>query len=432
MKTSFPNQNMINNYIGKSHFENDPYFKGEIDSFRIYNRDLNYAEVSALAGKKELPDLRQRLIETVKIIRYLNNVNITLDPLLPGGFRHTYAKQLDSPAMQHERGEYLPQTFQNSCIRDVNDSYFDCKDITISFTQKPPKKSKYAYLSNFNNRDWIPVYWGKTNGRKAVFNKMGKDVAYLPVYYDQWGVTPAADPFILTKEGEVKKLIPDHSKIQTLILKRKYKLGDVPKKGELLVGGRFQVADKADFSDSLTVYVVDTLPEILYNPVNLTLKKPYRYFRFLSPPNSQGGQISEIEIYSTDSKTKLTGKVIGNTHCDSGWEAENVFDGNPLTSYQCAWGEIGWVGLDFGKPTNIAYFRYLPRNDDNFIKEGEEYELFYWENYQWNSLGKQTGTSKQYLEYTNAPLNALFWLRNLTKGKEERIFTYENGKQIWW
>ena len=27
---------------------------------------------------------------------------------------------------------------------------------------------------------------------------------------------------------------------------------------------------------------------------------------------------------------------------------------------------------------------------------------------------------------------ALLWLRNLTKGREERPFTYENGRQIWW
>ena len=204
------------------------------------------------------------------------------------------------------------------------------------------------------------------------------------------------------------------------------------KKGDLLLGGRFQVANKVDFSDSLTVFVVDTVPEILYNSVNLTLNKPYRYFRFLSADGSQGGQISEIEIYSLDSITKLTGKVIGNKRCDAGWEAENAFDGDPLTSYQCVWGEQGRVGMDFGKQTKISYFRYLPRNDDNFIKEGEEYELFYWENYRWNSLGKQTGTSKQYLEYPNAPTNALFWLRNHTGGKEERIFTYENGQQVWW
>jgi hypothetical protein len=36
------------------------------------------------------------------------------------------------------------------------------------------------------------------------------------------------------------------------------------------------------------------------------------------------------------------------------------------------------------------------------------------------------------LSYENAPINALFWLRNHTAGVEERIFTYENGEQVWW
>lgn len=32
----------------------------------------------------------------------------------------------------------------------------------------------------------------------------------------------------------------------------------------------------------------------------------------------------------------------------------------------------------------------------------------------------------------SCPSNALFRLRNLTRGKEERIFTYDNGEQVWW
>ena len=52
-------------------------------------------------------------------------------------------------------------------------------------------------------------------------------------------------------------------------------------------------------------------------------------------------------------------------------------------------------------------------------------------NDRWVSLGIQTATN-QYLEYDNAPTQALFLLRNLTQGNEERIFTYENGKQVWW
>ena len=524
IRTFLTNNDLTRNYIGVSGKPKEPssgyYFKGEIENFRIYNRELNYAEIHCLAGKTDLPEQRELTRTIVQRTGRLCNINIVYRGL-PGGyrsvqlinlkqgscddyavwgtsvfrslgipsaidfvpqwanrsmghswnavytgngrmedysfgaialldsignhlkdneeretnkaskiFRKTYGRQPETPAVQ-QKDKYLPPVFQDPCIKDVTGNYLDCADITVSLTQYLPKR-RYAYLCNFNNHDWIPVHWGEIKAGKAVFTKMGKDVAYLPVYYDWKGIQPAAEPFILTKEGEIKKLMPDHSKKQTLILTRKYRPGNVPKKGELLVGGRFQIANKADFSDSITVYTVNNVPEIRYNSFNLTLNKPYRYFRFLSTPDSRGGEISEIEIYSTESKQKLSGKIIGNKNCPEGWEAENVFDDNPLTSYKCEWGETGWVGLDFGKPVNITSFRYLPRNDDNFIKEGEEYELFYWDNHQWNSLGKQIGTSKQYLEYSNAPLNALFWLRNLTKGKEERIFTYENEMQIWW
>ena len=36
------------------------------------------------------------------------------------------------------------------------------------------------------------------------------------------------------------------------------------------------------------------------------------------------------------------------------------------------------------------------------------------------------------LEFGNIPENALLLLCDDTKGKEERIFTLEKGKQIWW
>ena len=75
---------------------------------------------------------------------------------------------------------------------------------------------------------------------------------------------------------------------------------------------------------------------------------------------------------------------------------------------------------------------YLTRSDDNFIREGELYELYYWDG-DWISLGQRTGSRKlQYLTYDNIPENALLLLRNLTKGQEERIFTYEDGRQVWW
>ena len=47
------------------------------------------------------------------------------------------------------------------------------------------------------------------------------------------------------------------------------------------------------------------------------------------------------------------------------------------------------------------------------------------------SLGQQRAIESK-LTYTNVPDNALLLLKDLTKGEEERIFTYENDKQVWW
>lgn len=59
------------------------------------------------------------------------------------------------------------------------------------------------------------------------------------------------------------------------------------------------------------------------------------------------------------------------------------------------------------------------------------YELFYCDKGDWHSLGIMTAESGE-LVYENVPGNALYLLKNRTKGKEERIFTYENDRQVWW
>ena len=34
--------------------------------------------------------------------------------------------------------------------------------------------------------------------------------------------------------------------------------------------------------------------------------------------------------------------------------------------------------------------------------------------------------------FENVPSNAVYWLRNHTAGKEERVFTIQNGEQRFW
>lgn len=94
---------------------------------------------------------------------------------------------------------------------------------------------------------------------------------------------------------------------------------------------------------------------------------------------------------------------------------------------------MSWAGLALPKPAHINKIRYIIRNDDNGIRKGNLYELFYIdESGTWASAGKQTAEQDELLIYKQIPQGTLYWLRNYTRGKEERIFTYEKGKQVWW
>ena len=68
--------------------------------------------------------------------------------------------------------------------------------------------------------------------------------------------------------------------------------------------------------------------------------------------------------------------------------------------------------------------------DSNNIRVGDVYELRYWQD-GWQSLSRMRAASDT-LVYRDVPVGALLWLHNHSGGREERIFTYEDGKQVWW
>lgn len=88
----------------------------------------------------------------------------------------------------------------------------------------------------------------------------------------------------------------------------------------------------------------------------------------------------------------------------------------------------GEVVVDLGCAAVIDCLEYMPRNDDNFISPGDIYELFCHAGTEgWKSLGKQRADTTC-LDWI-VPDNALFWLRDLTRGREEHIFFMQNGRQ---
>ena len=72
---------------------------------------------------------------------------------------------------------------------------------------------------------------------------------------------------------------------------------------------------------------------------------------------------------------------------------------------------------------------YTPRNRDNYIRPGDIYELYYCDRY-WKSAGRIKATVDS-LVYRGIPQNVLLFLRNHTRGVDERVFVYEKGEQLW-
>lgn len=328
--------------------------------------------------------------------------------------------------------ENVPALFSDPHIVDVTDQYIQTVDVNLPDCFPQAHAPRYAYLGVFDAQNWKIVAYGKRRGKGYRFERMAPGAVYLPMYYSEGSTASAYYPIKVDEDGGLHVLKPDTARLRSVKLYRKFM--DLFPRIWLnnFAGSRFVFSRDASFRRADTIRV-DTLAECNFQTV--VLGKPYRYMKFI-PVAKTGGNIAEIRLYDKQGK-QVKGKIIGNFHPkepDDVMQAMGMaFDGNVLScSRTDGKQKDAWLGLDLGKAVELSKLVYLPRNDDNFIREGELYELFYWDK-GWRSLGQKTGDGeRQCLVYDNVPENALLLLRNLSKGKEERIFTYEGGKQVWW
>lgn len=351
-------------------------------------------------------------------------------------FRITFAPQDRFPADDHALENDVPAELLDRYRKDVTEEYTKTFDFRVRLAHPTDEVKRYAVLCTFNNREWIPMDAGKIEGDSASFTNMGSELAYLAMYYLDGVLVPASEPFILEANGEVRYLTASASAKQDMILKRKFPcFPSTQEHLKTMLGMRFQGANRPDFSDSVNLFTVNTIPSsVTVVPVHAA--STFRYVRCVSVYGKRAC-VAELEFFGGAQKTdaaKLTGKVIGfpevSPHIGNFYQ--NAFDTNLETFFQ---GGIkngyGWAGLDLGKPKRVTAIRYCPRSDTNFIIDGNTYELCVWIDGSWASMGKQVATGPL-LKYSDVPAGGLYVLHNLTRGKEERIFTYENGEQVWY
>lgn len=333
----------------------------------------------------------------------------------------------------------VPAYLLSPNTKDVTHEYAPTFDIELEYDYPPTSKNlRYAVICTFDNKAWQPVYWGRINNGKAAFKNMAGDVCYLAAYYHQGKLIPLTKPFILTTKGEINKVGKDVSTTISITANRKYpKFSRMDVLARKLVASTIEVANNEDFRNADTLMRITNVP-VDANDSLLSCPKRYRYVR-CRIPRHRTGDLAEIIFYGKYSKespeVRLEGNLIGQPLPDERNTRPFLMamDGDYDTYFVKTKGNDGYVGLDLGAGNEhyITRVQFYPRSDTNYILIGDTYELCYWQDNHWVSIGKQTATSHE-LTFNNVPQGELYILHNLSRGTEERPFTYENNKQIWW
>ena len=119
-------------------------------------------------------------------------------------YRKMYSQQPENLIFQPRKQKKVPAWLAGKSYIDVTTDYVKTSDVTVNLTEKAPDSVDIAYLCVFNDGAWRPIQWGRINGKQVTFSTMGRDIAYLPVYFvKEDSITPAGNPFILHESGEI-------------------------------------------------------------------------------------------------------------------------------------------------------------------------------------------------------------------------------------
>lgn len=355
-----------------------------------------------------------------------DSVYYVRDYVRPKVYRHRF--RLNREIAEDLGGEReVPALFRNADFIDVTGEYGDVSDVVRPVPGDVA--GKIAYICVFDNAEWVPVDYGKIKAGKVTFLSMGRNIVYVAASFEDGRIKPFGNPFLISPQGEMKELAADESSLQAMTVLRKFPFMSYSEDfNARLDGGCFQGSDDAGFARAVTLHTHRGLTDGNWYDVEVRDARKYRYARYIGPVGSYCN-INEIEFLSADGE-RLRGETVG-TEGIPGKERDKVFDGDILTGFEGNSPDGHWVGMRFDKPERIWRIRYIPRTDGNCIEIGDRYRLMYWQDSRWKLIEEKTATSNR-LDYGKVPSGGLYLVRDLTKGSEERIFTYEDGKQIWW
>lgn len=317
-----------------------------------------------------------------------------------------------------------PSYLANPHIKDVTAEYFGANEAVVEIDSDAEGD---VYLGLFARGGFVPADLGANKGGKAVFRDIEPEVIYFPIAGDGGRYKPCGMPFMLMDNGEVHRFVPDEAALSRASLARKYPMNyHQTDRLASIKGMRVQVAESGS-GPWRDVHAVNEAAKHNYYKVPLAAGGVQaRYIRLYQAGEGSAGL---AELVASDDSLGLHPRrleIYGDT--DVKKEFANLADGDILTTKWLAPGD-GRLIFRNCDGRKIEHLFIVPHNDDNYVVPAQEYELLYYTADGWKSLGRKMSEGFS-IDY-DVPANAVMLLRNHTKGREEQVFVYRDGRQMY-
>ena len=378
-------------------------------------------------------------------------------------FRLHFSRQADNPYSLRAPGEPLPAELADPCIEDVTATYLPVGRVEVSVPSTVPSPRRLAYLATFRRNEGLrPVTWGVVDSltRRAEFAHVVGGNLYFPTWCDDFGrLRPAGRPFWLAQDSTraggycVDSLPQSSGRRAHVVLRRKF-----PLKAKLLEQARRMAgvvvlgSDRKDFAVADTLARLGEVASPYWADLPLQVSRPYRYYRVSAPAGYRHLHMGELQFLTrrsygyanTMAPTALVAHSPADTaRLDTAWvrlvdeplakcKWKKEYDGNVQTAPD-RWPD---VTLRLGEAQWVHAVRYAPKSAANTVERGHLYRLRRWDDAKGWTTEWMRPARHAFLE-ADLEVGALYWLSDLTSGKEELPFYIDAmGRQVfphaWW
>lgn len=314
----------------------------------------------------------------------------------------------------------------NYHLRDVTEEYFGKNHVPMAVKEK-----KAGFIAVFAFEGWMPIGRYEYKAGEAFVENIEPEVIMMPVVGNGSQFRENGFPFMWNGE-ETVVFEPDTVKKEKVKLSRKYPTNPYLRNHLYHMNGtHLEGSNYADCVNAEVLAVIQDSTLELKRFLKVYSERKCRYIKLCSPPKEQL-DYAELYIYADTAFSELLNYKIVESSVPAydapDWGIDKAVDGDWLTFYLSHDRGVSLI-MDLGKPMKVGGFVFVPHNDDNFVKKGECYELLYQNGADgWASLGKKIAED-DFIEFEGVPSNALLRLHNCTKGVEEQIFLWKDGKQ---